>query len=155
MENKSSMSAEGLEIKRMEHAHAEQVYQIEELSFITPWSRKSIRSEIDNKAGRYIVILDGEKVAAYGGFWLVLDEANINNVAVHPDYRGRGISKLLMNTLIQMAMAEGAKHMYLEVRSSNSVAQGLYRGLGFKMIGLRSGYYIDTGEDAIVMMKEL
>ena len=94
-------------------------------------------------------------MAAYGGFWLVLDEANINNVAVHPDYRGRGISKLLMNTLIKMAADEGAKHMYLEVWSSNSVAQGLYRGLGFKMIGLRSGYYIDTGEDAIVMMKEL
>ena len=154
MENNKGMALEGLEITKMEHAHSEQVYQIEELSFITPWSRKSIRSEIDNKAGRYIVILDGEKVAAYGGFWLVLDEANINNVAVHPDYRGRGISKLLMNTLIQMAMAEGAKHMYLEVRSSNSVAQGLYRGLGFKMIGLRSGSYLDTAEDAIKKKKK-
>lgn len=143
-----------MECKKMEHVHAQQVYQIEELSFVTPWSRKSIKSEIDNKTGRYIVITDGEKVVAYGGFWLVLDEANINNVAVHPDYRGKKISKLLMNTLMEMAVSEGAKHMYLEVRSSNSVAQSLYRGLGFKMIGLRKGYYIDTDEDAIVMMKE-
>ncbi len=155
MEENKITASEGLKITKMSHAHAEQVYQIEELSFVTPWSRKSIKSEIDNKAGRYIVIMDEDKVAAYGGFWLVLDEANINNVAVHPDYRGRGISKLLMNTLIEMAASEGAKQMYLEVRSSNSVAQGLYRGLGFKMIGLRSGYYIDTDEDAIVMMKEL
>lgn len=143
-----------MECKKMEHAHAEQVYQIEELSFVTPWGRKSIKTEIDNKLGRYIVIMDGDKVAAYGGFWLVLDEANINNVAVHPDYRGKKISKMLMNKLMEMAVSENAKHMYLEVRSSNSIAQGLYRGLGFKMIGLRSGYYTDTDEDAIVMMKE-
>ncbi|WP_028829544.1 ribosomal protein S18-alanine N-acetyltransferase [Proteocatella sphenisci] len=143
-----------MECKKMDHAHAEQVYQIEELSFVTPWGRKSIKTEIDNKLGRYIVIMDGDKVAAYGGFWLVLDEANINNVAVHPDYRGKKISKMLMNKLMEMAVSENAKHMYLEVRSSNSIAQGLYRGLGFKMIGLRSGYYTDTDEDAIVMMKE-
>ena len=143
-----------MECKKMEHIHAEQVYQIEELSFVTPWGRKSIKTEIDNKAGRYIVIMDGDKVVAYGGFWLVLDEANINNVAVHPDYRGKKISKLLMNKLMEMAVSENVKHMYLEVRSSNSIAQGLYRGLGFKMIGLRSGYYTDTDEDAIVMMKE-
>lgn len=143
------------EVKKMEHEHVDAVYEIEELSFFTPWSKKSIKTEIDNKIGRYIVIKENERVVSYGGFWLVLDEANINNIAVHPDYRGKGISKLLMNTLIEMAKAENAKTMYLEVRSSNSVAQKLYRGLGFAMIGLRKGYYLDTDEDAIVMMKEL
>ena len=143
------------EVKKMEHKDVDAVYEIEELSFFTPWSKKSIKTEIDNKLGRYIVIKENEKVVSYGGFWLVLDEANINNIAVHPDYRGRGISKLLMNTLIDMAKTENAKTMYLEVRSSNLVAQKLYRGLGFAMIGLRKGYYVDTDEDAIVMMKEL
>ncbi|MDO5095898.1 MAG: ribosomal protein S18-alanine N-acetyltransferase [Peptostreptococcaceae bacterium] len=142
-------------IKKMQNEHMEQVYQIEELSFFTPWSKKSIQSEIVNPIGRYIVIMDGEKVIAYGGFWVVAPEANINNVAVTPDYRGRGISKILMNELIAMAKSEGAKDLYLEVRSSNRVAQNLYRSLGFKMIGLRNGYYVDTDEDAIVMLKNL
>lgn len=142
-------------IKKMQNEHMEQVYQIEELSFFTPWSKKSIQSEIVNPIGRYIVIMDGEKVIAYGGFWVVAPEANINNVAVTPDYRGRGISKILMNELIAMAKSEGAKELYLEVRSSNRVAQNLYRSLGFKMIGLRNGYYVDTDEDAIVMLKNL
>lgn len=146
---------DNLIIKKMELSHVDMVYEIEELSFITPWSKKSIKDEVKNKTGRYIVIMDQDKVISYGGFWLVLDEANINNVAVHPDYRGKGISKLLMDNLIEIAVSEGAKTMYLEVRSSNSIAQKLYKGLNFKMIGLRSRYYIDTDEDAIVMMKEL
>lgn len=146
---------DNLVIKKMDLSHVEQVYEIEELSFFTPWSKKSIRDEVKNSNGRYIVILKDDKVVSYGGFWIVLDEASINNIAVHPDFRGQGISKLLMNTLIEMALAEGAKTMFLEVRSSNAVAQKLYRALNFKMVGLRSKYYVDTDEDAIVMMKEL
>lgn len=146
---------EKLVIRKMEKKHIEEVYQIEELSFFTPWSKKSILTEVENPIGRYIVIEEDEKVVAYGGFWLVLPEANINNVAVIPSHRGRGISKILMNELIAMAKSEGAKELYLEVRSSNRVAQNLYRSLGFAMIGLRSGYYVDTEEDAIVMLKNL
>lgn len=146
---------EKLVIRKMEKKHIEEVYQIEELSFFTPWSKKSILTEVENPIGRYIVIEEDEKVVAYGGFWLVLPEANINNVAVIPSHRGRGISKILMNELIAMAKSEGAKELYLEVRSSNRVAQNLYRSLGFVMIGLRSGYYVDTEEDAIVMLKNL
>lgn len=146
---------EKLVIRKMEKKHIEEVYQIEELSFFTPWSKKSILAEVENPIGRYIVIEEDEKVVAYGGFWLVLPEANINNVAVIPSHRGRGISKILMNELIAMARSEGAKELYLEVRSSNRVAQNLYRSLGFVMIGLRSGYYVDTEEDAIVMLKNL
>lgn len=142
-------------IEKMQEEHVQQVYQIEEQSFFTPWSKKSIQSEIDNPIGRYLVIMDGQKVIAYGGFWVVPPEANINNIAVAPDYRGRGISKILMDELIAMAKLEGAKELYLEVRSSNRVAQNLYRSLGFKMIGLRNGYYVDTEEDAIVMLKNL
>lgn len=146
---------EGLIFQKMSHEHVDQVYAIEELSFFTPWSKKSIHSEVDDPIGRYIVLTDKDKVVAYGGFWVVGPEANINNVAVTPDYRGRGISRLLMGRLIEMAKDEGAKELYLEVRSGNHVAQNLYRSLGFKMIGLRNGYYIDTQEDAIVMLLDL
>lgn len=155
MEAKMEEKNSSLEIVKMAHEDVDSVYEIEELSFFTPWSKKSIKTEIDNKVGRYIVIKENGKVVSYGGFWIVLDEANINNIAVHPDYRGRGISKILMNALIDIAKSENAKTMYLEVRSSNSTAQKLYKGLGFAMVGLRKGYYVDTDEDAIVMMKEL
>lgn len=146
---------EDLVIKKMEHEHVDQVYDIEELSFFTPWSKKSIHTEVDNPLGHYIVLMDQDRVIAYGGFWVVMEEANINNVAVSPEYRGRGLSRLLMDKLIEMAKTQGAKELFLEVRSSNYVAQNLYRSLGFKMIGLRAGYYVDTEEDAIVMLLHL
>lgn len=146
---------EDLVIKKMEHQHVDQVYDIEELSFFTPWSKKSIHTEVDNPLGHYIVLMDQDRVIAYGGFWVVMEEANINNVAVSPEYRGRGLSRLLMDKLIEMAKTQGAKELFLEVRSSNYVAQNLYRSLGFKMIGLRTGYYVDTEEDAIVMLLHL
>lgn len=144
-----------LKFLKMTAEHMDAVYRIEEESFFTPWSKKSIRQEIDNPIGRYIVLMEGEELVAYGGFWLLAPEANINNIAVAPDFRGRGYSRRLMSRLMEMAREEGAREMYLEVRSSNQVAQGLYRSLDFKMIGLRRGYYVDTDEDAIVMRAEL
>ncbi len=140
-----------LRILKMAHIHVDQIFEIEEQSFFTPWSRHSIRQEVDNPLGRYIVIVEEDTVAAYGGFWLVEREANINNIAVAPAFRGRGIAKLLMQDLIDRASSEGAEDMYLEVRTGNRTAQNLYRSFGFKMVGLRRGYYVDTDEDAIVM----
>lgn len=140
-----------LVIEKMDFEHIDAVYKIEEESFFTPWSKKSIRTEVSNPLGRYIVILVDNEVVSYGGFWLVGTDANINNIAVKETHRGKGISKILMNKLIEMAREEKATDMYLEVRQSNKVAQSLYRSLNFKMIGLRKGYYVDTDEDAIVM----
>lgn len=141
--------------EKMTLAHVEEVYRIEELSFFTPWTKQSIRSEVQNPIGTYLVALDGEQIAAYGGFWTIVPEGNINNIAVHPDYRGRGISKILMHRLIELAAQKGVKELYLEVRAGNLVAQNLYKSLGFKMIDIRKGYYADTDEDAIVMLLEL
>ncbi len=146
---------DNLRFLAMNTEHVDRVYRIEEESFFTPWSKQSIRSEINNPIGRYVVLCDGAEVVAYGGFWIVPPEANINNIAVAPEHRGKHLSKMLMNHLMEMGRNEGAKEMYLEVRSSNYVAQNLYRSLGFKMIGLRKGYYVDTDEDAIVMRCEL
>ena len=141
--------------EKMTPSHLAGVCQIEELSFKTPWSKQSILSEMDNPIGSYLVALDGDRIAAYGGFWTIVPEGNINNIAVHPDYRGRGLSRQLMQRLIEMAAEKGVKELYLEVRTGNLIAQNLYRSLGFKMINIRKGYYADTDEDAIVMLLEL
>jgi len=143
-------------IRRMTLEDLDEVMVIEELAFSVPWSRESFENEINNNllAVYYVAVLGGICVG-YAGMWHVMDELHITNVAVHPDYRGQKISNHLMDALV--AFAEGDQYigMTLEVRVSNQVAINLYTKYGFKRLGLRPKYYIDNGEDAIVMWKEL
>ena len=145
----------GFELKDMTEADLDQVCRLEEESFLTPWSRKALLDEINNPLANYLLVMDGDIAVAYGGFWAVGPEGNINNIAVAPAYRGRGISKILMGALIERAEDKGIKELFLEVRASNYIAQKLYRSLDFKMIDVRRGYYADTDEDALVMVLEI
>jgi ribosomal-protein-alanine N-acetyltransferase len=140
----------------MKFEDIDQVCEIENLSFTTPWSRESFESEITkNNLAKYLVAKVDGRVAAYGGMWVVLDEGHITNIAVHPDYRGQKIGERLVQTLIGTAKENNVANITLEVRASNEVARNLYRKLGFEDSGLRKGYYSDTGEDAVIMWKEL
>ncbi|MCL4425584.1 MAG: ribosomal protein S18-alanine N-acetyltransferase [Firmicutes bacterium] len=131
------------------------VMTIEKLSFPTPWSRQAFYTEImENSYAHYIVARVGKTVIGYAGMWLILDEAHVTNVAVHPDYRGRGVGQALMQELVERALQEGAESMTLEVRVSNLAAQQLYEKLGFEKRGIRRGYYTDVKEDAIIMWKD-
>ncbi|WP_338031985.1 ribosomal protein S18-alanine N-acetyltransferase [Dehalobacterium formicoaceticum] len=134
----------------------EQVIKIEQCSFPTPWSKQAFISEIyDNSLSYYCVgKLDGQ-VITYGGMWIIIDEAHVTNIAVHPDYRGRKIGENLLLHLIVQGIMRGALRMTLEVRPSNLSAQKLYQRMGFEAAGLRRGYYTDTKEDAIIMWKTL
>ncbi|MDN5344785.1 MAG: [ribosomal protein S18]-alanine N-acetyltransferase [Clostridia bacterium] len=130
------------------------VLAIERVSFPTPWTRHSFLNEIyNNNFAYYYVALAGRQVVGYTGMWIILDEAHITNVAVHPDYRGRRVGEILLNVLVQEAMYLGADRMTLEVRVSNLPAQRLYERLGFYRAGVRRGYYNDNREDAIIMWK--
>jgi len=135
--------------------HIDQVVEIEKKSFPTPWPRQTFEFEVlYNELAEYAVAVDNGRVVAYGGMWLVLDEAHVTNVAVHPAYRGRHIGRALMLELIRRAKARGATRMTLEVRPSNTVARSLYKSLGFVEKGIRKKYYQDNKEDAIVMWLE-
>ncbi|OPZ70726.1 MAG: ribosomal-protein-alanine N-acetyltransferase [Firmicutes bacterium ADurb.Bin456] len=135
--------------------HLDEVLEIEKVSFPSPWSRNAFVSEItQNEFACYIVAIAGEKVAGYGGMWLILDEAHITNVAVHTAYRMNRVGGMLMLELIRRAILRGVDRMTLEVRPSNHVARRLYNSLGFKDIGRRKRYYTDTNEDAIIMWKD-
>lgn len=93
-------------------------------------------------------------VVGYGGLWLLVDgwpEAHISTLAVHPEWRGRGLGGLLLGGLLERAMAMGAQRATLEVRVSNHVAQGLYEKYGFDVVGLERRYYSDNNEDAYIM----
>lgn len=139
-------------LDRMTLADVDGVLAIERLSFPTPWSRQSFVQEMtENIYAHYIVARSGSTVVGYAGMWVVLDEAHVTNVAVHPEWRGKKIGEGLMQGLMDLARQKGATRMTLEVRASNHVAQALYHKLGFEASGLRRGYYTDTREDAIIM----
>jgi len=128
--------------------------EIERVSFPTPWSRAAYQREIlDNSYARYIVALLDGKVVGYAGMWVLMDEAHVTNVAVHPDYRHLGIGERILRDLMRRAYAAGADKMTLEVRVSNLAAQNLYKKLGFVFRGIRRGYYTDTHEDAMIMWR--
>ncbi|HHW07310.1 MAG TPA: ribosomal protein S18-alanine N-acetyltransferase [Clostridia bacterium] len=145
-----------LMIVPMAEEHLDQVLAIEQVSFPTPWSRNSYLRELsDNQFAYYYVCLLGDKVLGYMGMWLIIDEAHVTTIAVHPDYRGRALGRVLLEELMARAAALGADKITLEVRPSNHVAQRLYRRVGFVPAGIRKGYYTDTKEDAIIMWKHL
>jgi ribosomal-protein-alanine N-acetyltransferase len=94
------------------------------------------------------------RVVGYAGLWLMVDEAHITTIAVHPKYRGAGVGELLLVRMIDKAYEIGARWLTLEVRSSNQIAQSLYYKYTFKQMGLRRHYYSDDGEDAVIMWTE-
>lgn len=90
----------------------------------------------------------------FAGLWLMVDEAHITTIALHPRYRGRGLGELMLSSLIQIAYSISARSMTLEVRVTNAVAQNLYRKYGFQEAGVRRRYYSDNNEDALIMWTE-
>jgi ribosomal-protein-alanine N-acetyltransferase len=117
-------------------------------------SRSAFIHEIQFERSIFKVIKVGGRLVGYGGFWHVLDEAHISNVAIHPDYRRQGLGRMLLTHLLEEAAAKGATAATLEVRRSNVAAQKLYAGFGFKVIAVRKHYYSDENEDALIMCND-
>lgn len=139
-------------IRKMQKKDIERVFEIEKLCFRSPWSKQSLAGELKNNLAHYLVTeLDDGPIIAYGGMWILFDEAHITNIAVHPEHRGNGFSKKLMLALMQEALLFDAGQMTLEVRENNHIAQNLYTSLSFQVQGRRKRYYSDTGEDALLM----
>ncbi len=137
--------------------YLEQLLAIEQEAFAEPWTRADYLEEAARPIAHILAMVD-EKGAedaplllAYAGFWQVLDEADINNVAVAAAQRGRGYGRQLLQAVLARALNLGCKRLTLEVRPSNAPALALYQSLGFVVCGRRSGYYQDNGEDALLM----
>ncbi|PWW17653.1 ribosomal-protein-alanine N-acetyltransferase [Cytobacillus oceanisediminis] len=145
-----------LTFRFMNEQDIDDVLEIEQKSFATPWSREAFYNELtQNQFAVYVVLEEEEKVIGYCGVWIVVDEAHITNVAMLPEYRGRKLGEALMRKIIEVAVEMGAKTMTLEVRVSNFTAQSLYRKLGFQDGAIRKNYYTDNQEDALVMWVNL
>jgi len=143
-------------IRKMTIEDVPKVHEIELATFPSPWTLDSFYYEMEqNQFSHYLVAeVDGE-IIGFCGLWLVIDAAQITNVAILEKMRGRKIGQALMLEAMRIAKESGMEVMSLEVRVSNEVAQNLYRKLKFKDGGIRKGYYADNNEDALVMWVNL
>ena len=141
-------------IESMNSSHVAQIAALEKICFSDPWSEKSVASELENKLALWLVAVEGNRVAGYIGSQTVMDETDMMNVAVHPDFRRKGIAEALVNGLVEHLKTMGSHCLTLEVRASNAPAIALYEKLGFHEIGRRKNYYRNPREDALILRKE-
>ena len=132
------------------------VLEVEKESFTNPWTREMYDSELRNPDVCHIYVARASvcRVAGFCAFWLVVDQMHINNVAVRPSYRGRGLGSALISHALTEAFRLGAQFSILEVRRSNVEAKKLYERLGFEVAGTRLGYYNNPVEDALVLRRD-
>ena len=138
----------------------DEVLFIERASFQTPWSRGAFLYELrDNQVASCWVARGNDEVRplvlGYLCAWEIKPELHVTNLAVHPVYLRQGIGRNLLATVLERVRASGFDRALLEVRPSNVEARQLYSAFGFSEIGRRKGYYVDNGEDALVMTADL
>ena len=141
-------------ITEMNATHVSQVAALEKICFADPWSEMSIASELQNLWSYWLVAVSDDRVVGYIGSQSSIDEADVMNVAVHPEYRRQGIAEGLICTLVEELKNRGIHALLLEVRASNAPAIALYEKLGFQQVGLRKNYYRNPKEDALILRKE-
>lgn len=145
-----------LVIRKMEVTDIDQVMQVETSSFNSPWPEDIFYQEVvTNEHAHYYVMELDENIIGYAGLWIVIDDAQITNIAVIPGFRGHKLGEKLFQYIAQQAMSLGVKRLSLEVRKSNIIAQKMYRKFGLVPGGIRKNYYTDDQEDAIVMWVSL
>ena len=141
-------------ILEMKAEHVAQVSELEKLCFADPWSQMSIESELRSIWSYWLVAVQDDQVVGYIGSQSTVDETDVMNIAVHPQWRRRGIGESLINSLIRELKNRGSHALTLEVRASNAPAIGLYEKLGFTQVGCRKNYYRNPKEDALILRKE-
>jgi ribosomal-protein-alanine N-acetyltransferase len=162
-------------VEPMTLADIGQVMEIEQLAFPTPWSPRAYRYEItENDYSTMLVVRSRTApggrlvrlgwplglakpgpVLGYAGFWLLVEDAHICTIAVHPLWRRQGLGEMLILSLVERAMELDALRATLEVRVSNRAAQALYRKYGFEIVSRRKRYYANNNEDAYIMATPL
>ena len=142
-------------ISALQSSHLEGVAEIERLCFAEPWSQQALALLLQD-ANLGVVALDEQgNPIGYGGLLTVLDEGQITNIAVHPNVRGMGVGKAILEKLIFESASRGIREISLEVRQSNLPAKALYQSHGFEIAGVRKGFYRHPTEDGLVMILTL
>jgi len=147
--------ADSVTFRPITTADLEEVMMIERASFHYPWSPGFFRQEMQVACARSILAEIEGQIVGYILFWRLPGAIDIHNIAVHIDYRRRGIARLLLSKVVTEARCQSVIRVMLEVRTSNLAAQKLYESVGFLSTGVRKGYYSDNGEDALAMTLEV
>ena len=134
-------------------AHLPQLEALECACFSAPWTRAQLASQLPDDRHVFLIAAAGETVLGYANFLHVLDEGDIGNVAVAPEYRRQGIAAQILQVFLQFAAANHLAFLTLEVRPSNAAAIALYQGFGFEEVGRRKNYYDLPKEDALILTK--
>lgn len=142
---------EALLIRAMHEGDLDVVLRIELASYSVPWSEPTFRGLLRRGDAELIVAAADGAPVGYAVFWQVLDQGELGNVAVDPEWRGRGVGQRLVQEVIARARVRGVRELFLEVRPSNDTARTLYQNLGFTAVGRRRAYYQAPVEDAVVM----
>ena len=149
------MKTDILTVRAAAEADIPAIAVLETLCFSSPWSEGALRDTLASAYARmFCAELDGT-VIAYGGCYLLGDDADITNIATHPDYRRRGAAALVLQTLTACARDCGMHAIHLEVRQTNAPAIALYEGFGFSVDGIRKNYYKNPTENAVLMTLSL
>ncbi|WP_193726010.1 ribosomal protein S18-alanine N-acetyltransferase [Anaerosacchariphilus polymeriproducens] len=142
-----------IQVYPMQEEDLEQVADIERKIFSLPWSKNAFYESMIRKDTIYLVAKEGQNVVGYSGIYGSFEDGEITNVAVEPAYRRQKVGKQLIEKLQEEAKKLGVTRFFLEVRESNKGAIELYKALGFKVEGIRKGFYEKPKEDALIMWK--
>src|SRR5262245_29171234 len=136
----------------MRRRHLRSVVRIEGQVYPRPWTHSLFVSELALRSSRaYFVAKVGREIVGYAGLMMSLTDGHVTTIAVDPRWQRHHIGTRLLLALSREAIVRGATALTLEARLSNKRAQEMYRRFGFVPVGVRKGYYVDTGEDALVM----
>ena len=135
---------------------------IEQVSFSSPWSIETFRYELQSNPRSFYWVLRPDPalatsnlpaILAYGGYWLMGEEAHVVILATHPQWRRQGLAEFLLLRMMEEMRSVGVQEVTLEVRAGNYAAQALYHKLGFEEVGRRKRYYRDNHEDALLLTR--
>lgn len=144
-------------IRRMQLDDVDQVHTVDRLSFSHPWPRRSYIFDLQNNPNAHLWVAEAqhpggeELVVGMLVLWMVIDEAHVGTLAVHPQYRRQKVATRLLATALQSMADAGVHRVTLDVRAGNIAAQRLYRKFGFYTVTRRPRYYRDNHEDAFLM----
>ncbi len=145
-----------INVRKMFLEDIEAVMKVDKDSFSIPWSRESFFLEVESPLSSYVVAEEETgRIVGYGGFYLIMDQVEITNIAVLGEKRGQGIGKSILEALIKLVVVGGGKIVNLDVRNSNEAAKALYYSYGFKLVGSRKGYYQKPSEDALLLSLDI
>lgn len=140
-----------MEIRLMRETDVPAVRELEELCFTDSWSEMLLMQGLGSRLDWFWVLEESGRIAGYANLRIIAGEGEVERIAVHPDCRGLGFGRKLMEQMVSFAREQGVSDITLEVRAGNETAIKLYTSCGFQKEAVRNGYYREPLEDAVIM----